>query len=137
MRVKNAMFAIKIGRRPKRSASRPNTNAPIGRVIKLAVMVNAISEIGRWNSLAIAETQNTRTKKSKASTVHPRKPEATAFLVLRSSAMLVAVVISRKLDYTGKGQDTSFIAEPFGAGSVKSRETACGCILWLSGPHQG
>src|SRR5437868_10053287 len=62
----------------------------MGRVIRLAVMVSAMSGTERPKSLAMAETQKTSTKKSKASMVHPRKPEATALRMFLVSATLLA-----------------------------------------------
>jgi hypothetical protein len=53
-------------------------NAPMGRVARLAVMVSAIAGIERPNSFEIADTVNTRTKKSNASKVQPRNPARTA-----------------------------------------------------------
>lgn len=65
----------------------------MGRVIRLAVMVSATSGTERPKSLAIAETQKTSTKKSKASMVHPRKPVATALRMFLDSATVVAAGI--------------------------------------------
>src|SRR6516225_8533145 len=61
-------------RRPYRSASRPNRNAPTGRNASVAVRVSAISASVLWNSRPMAVRQETTRKKSKASRVQPRYP---------------------------------------------------------------
>src|ERR1700694_5013591 len=48
-------------------------SAPTGRIASVAVIVKAISGIERWKSFATVGITKTSTKKSKASSVHPRK----------------------------------------------------------------
>src|SRR5215471_1748081 len=57
---------------------RPNTSAPIGRVIRARPTVAAITARGLPNVVAMSWTTNVRTKKSNASSVHPRNPARTA-----------------------------------------------------------
>ena len=66
------------GRRPYRSATRPNRRAPIGRIAKVTTIATVTSVIAVPNSAAIACTTNTRRKKSNASNVQPRKLAITA-----------------------------------------------------------
>jgi hypothetical protein len=47
---------------------------------RVAVIVAAISRIERWNSFAMGASTNTRTKKSNASSVQPKKLARRAFL---------------------------------------------------------
>src|SRR5215831_11960510 len=71
-------FNISGNRRPYRSAMRPKTIAPIGRVISARPTVQAMSARDRPNAVATSCTMKVRTKKSKASSVQPRKPASTA-----------------------------------------------------------
>src|ERR1700682_352662 len=48
-------------------------SAPTGRIASVAVIVKAISGIERWKSFATVGITKTSTKKSKASSVQPRK----------------------------------------------------------------
>src|SRR5665213_292830 len=65
-------------RRPYRSAIKPKMNAPIGRKAKVIVIDRAIA-LSLWpNSLPIAVRTNVTMKKSKASSVQPRKLAMTA-----------------------------------------------------------
>src|ERR1041385_8926797 len=65
-------------RRAPRSASRPKTMAPTGRMARVAVMVHTMALLVTWNWAARVSTRNTSTKKSKASRVQPRKLAVTA-----------------------------------------------------------
>src|SRR5580658_7886666 len=60
-------------RRPYRSASKPNINAPTGRNASVRVMDNAICGSDLPNSFPIAVRQKTTRKKSNASRVHPKR----------------------------------------------------------------
>ena len=60
-------------RRPKRSARIPKMSAPTGRSINVSVMVNAIAGRATLKSFAIRSVTNVTRKKSKASSVQPRK----------------------------------------------------------------
>ena len=71
------MFTIRVGRRPKRSAARPNRKAPMGRIASVSRMAKVTSEMSVWNSAAMSFSTNTSRKKSNASSVHPRKLAAT------------------------------------------------------------
>src|SRR5215471_15804863 len=71
-------FNISGNRRPYRSAMRPKMIAPIGRVISARPTVQAMSARDRPNAVATSCTMKVRTKKSKASSVQPRKPASTA-----------------------------------------------------------
>ena len=53
-------------------------NAPTGRNASVSVMDKATAASDRWNSRAIAVSVMTTRKKSKASSVQPRKPARTA-----------------------------------------------------------
>src|ERR1700730_13663353 len=69
----SSTLTIRVGRRPQRSAARPNRKAPIGRIASVSRMANVTSEMSVLNSCAMSLSTNTRRKKSKASSVHPRK----------------------------------------------------------------
>ena len=69
-------------RRPKRSANHPKTNAPIGRHINVRVMEKATSATVRSNVVAMRVTTKVKSKKSNASSIHPRK---LAMKVLRAA----------------------------------------------------
>src|SRR5258706_12975281 len=56
----------------------PKMIAPTGRSASVAVSVKMIFDFGTAKSAASLSKRNTMTKKSKASSVHPRKPAATA-----------------------------------------------------------
>ena len=73
----NRMSTISTGRRPNRSASMPNTSAPNGRAASVSMLATATAGTSVWNCLAMAENMNTIRKKSKASSVQPRKLAAT------------------------------------------------------------
>jgi hypothetical protein len=72
------MLIIKGSRRPQRSAMMPKMTAPIGRVASATVSASAISGRLRPNDRAISSMTSVRMKKSKASSVQPRKPAMTA-----------------------------------------------------------
>src|SRR2546421_2324172 len=67
------MSIIRGVRRPKRSARIPKMSAPTGRSINVSVMVNAIAGRATLKSFAIRSVTNVTRKKSKASSVQPRK----------------------------------------------------------------
>jgi hypothetical protein len=69
---KATMFHIKVGLRPKRSASRPNINAPRGRAANVKNTASETFFTSTWNVLAISLNMNTMRKKSNASRVQPR-----------------------------------------------------------------
>ncbi len=71
-------FAISGLRRPKRSDSNPKITAPIGRMASVAVVVKMISLLDTPNWWESVSYMNTTTKKSNASSVHPKKPARTA-----------------------------------------------------------
>ena len=73
-------------------------NAPTGRKASVTVRVTAISASLRWNSLPIAVRQKTTRKKSKASSVQPRKLANTAARWSEELALM---------DIAGRGQATS------------------------------
>ena len=81
----NRMLTIRVGRRPQRSAARPNKYAPTGRIANVSKMANVTSVIWVLNSCAMSLSTNTSRKKSKAS----RSPRS-AFLLgrLRSGRFL-------------------------------------------------
>ena len=66
----NRMLTIRVGRRPQRSAARPNKYAPTGRIANVSKMANVTSVIWVLNSCAMSLSTNTSRKKSKASRVH-------------------------------------------------------------------
>src|SRR5260370_15859947 len=74
-------LAISGIRRPKRSASTPNSNAPTGRSASVAVVVKIMAFLETLNSRASVSYKKTITKKSNASSVQPRKPARTAWCV--------------------------------------------------------
>ena len=65
-------FAISVGRRPKRSASRPKMNAPSARRNRVSVIAHVTVVRSVPNSFAMSLITNTMMKKSKASSVQPR-----------------------------------------------------------------
>src|SRR5207253_3879225 len=72
---------------------RPKTMAPIGRVMSARPTVSAMSGRVLPNAVATSWMTNVRTKKSKASSVHPRNPARTALRwFARSSAPAVGGV---------------------------------------------
>src|SRR5580704_389954 len=73
----NRTLTIKVGRRPQRSAARPNKYAPTGRIASVNKMAKVTSVICVPNSAAMSLRTKTRRKKSKASSVQPRKVAAT------------------------------------------------------------
>src|SRR5216683_7335654 len=73
------MSTISVGRRPKRSAINPNRKAPTGRMARVINIASAIAETLVWNCVAMALTQKTRMKKSKASRAHPKKQAMNVF----------------------------------------------------------
>src|SRR5215472_15770653 len=75
------MLTINGMRRPKRSASKPKTIAPIHLVARVAAMVSAMSACVLPNSLPMCSKAKVRTKKSNASKVQPRNPARTALCV--------------------------------------------------------
>src|SRR5258708_3019697 len=70
---------ISVGRRPKRSAINPNRKAPTGRMARVINIASVTAETLDWNCVAMALTQKTRMKKSKASRAHPRKQAMNEF----------------------------------------------------------
>ncbi len=69
----------------------------MGRVMRLAVMAALIYTTLRWKSLPIGTKTKVSTKKSKASSVHPRKQAITAFRWLaRSAASSVVGIAARE-----------------------------------------
>src|SRR3989442_12604696 len=68
----------------------PNTNAPTGRKARVSVSEKAMSASERPKSLAIAVRVMTTRKKSKASSVQPRKPATTA---ARASVVAARAVV--------------------------------------------
>ena len=72
------MFAMNGLRRPNRSASTPNSSAPNGRMARVAVIVQMIAPFETWKWTARVSTRKTSTKKSNASSVHPKKLAITA-----------------------------------------------------------
>src|ERR1700676_4766460 len=71
-------------------------SAPTGRIASVAVIVKGISGIERWKSRATVGITKTSTKKSKASSVQPRKLAIsvwTASAVERSRVAGVAVEV--------------------------------------------
>src|ERR1700730_18709018 len=70
---KKTTFAISGLRRPYRSASRPKTTAPTGRMARVAVMVHTIALFVTLKCTARVSTKKTRTKKSNATKVQPKK----------------------------------------------------------------
>src|SRR5208283_4067413 len=83
-------LAISGTRRPKRSASTPNSNAPTGRSASVAVVVKMMAFLETLNSRASVSYKKTITKKSNASSIQPRKPARTAWYVpaLRTGAVI-------------------------------------------------
>jgi hypothetical protein len=79
MTEKNTMLHIMGRRRPNRSANNPKTNAPTGRNASVTVIASVIFAIVTPNESAAFDKTNTRTKKSNASNVHPRKLAMTVF----------------------------------------------------------
>ena len=78
------MSTINTGRRPNRSANRPNTNAPKGRAASVSTEARATAFTSEWNSAAMALNMKTIRKKSKASSDQPRNEAITALFWLRS-----------------------------------------------------
>src|SRR5215831_21018034 len=62
-------------------------NAPSGRNASVTVMVTAIAGMSVPNSLAMAGSVNTTTKKSNASSVQPRKLSSSAFTQSLTSSL--------------------------------------------------
>jgi len=96
----NRTLTIKVGRRPQRSAARPNKYAPTGRIANVSKMANVTSVIWVLNSCAMSLSTNTSRKKSKASRVHPKKQAATTCLcslVQPDNASMRIVVIPKRL----------------------------------------
>src|SRR5579875_381936 len=56
----------------------PNISAPTGRMASVAVTLRTMSRLGTWKCAARVSKRKTTTKKSKASSVQPRKPAAMA-----------------------------------------------------------
>ena len=56
----------------------PNTSAPNGRAASVSVLATTTAATSAWNSAAMALNMNTIRKKSKASSVQPRKLARTA-----------------------------------------------------------
>src|SRR5947209_14510186 len=83
-------------RRPKRSARIPKRSAPTGRNINVSVMVNAMAERATLKSFAIRSVTNVRMKKSKASSVQPRKLARKA---LRCSRLSDPIKANTFMDY--------------------------------------
>jgi hypothetical protein len=65
-------LTISVGRRPYRSASRPNTAAPTALHASVKVMAKATLPIGALNVAATSRSTNAMMKKSNASNVHPK-----------------------------------------------------------------
>ena len=63
----------------------PKTSAPNGRAARVSVLATTTAERSAWKSLAMALNMKTIRKKSKASSVQPRKLAATALHWWRSS----------------------------------------------------
>src|SRR5262245_4584263 len=85
-------FNISGSRRPCRSAMRPKMIAPIGLVMSASPTVQAMSARERPNAVATSWIMKVRTKKSKASSVQPRKPASTAFRWFARSLTEVATL---------------------------------------------
>ncbi len=72
-RIENArMFHISVGLRPNRSASLPNTKAPMGRAANVKNVASTTSFTSTWKVVAMSLNMNIMRKKSKASRVQPR-----------------------------------------------------------------
>jgi hypothetical protein len=72
-KAENARITIiRIGRRPKRSASNPKKSAPNGRAARVTKIATATDFTSVPNSTEIAFSMNTSRKKSNASSVQPR-----------------------------------------------------------------
>src|ERR1700730_376654 len=89
----SSTLTIRVGRRPQRSAARPNRKAPIGRIASVSRMAKVTSEISVLNSCAISLSTNTRRKKSNASSVHPRKLAITTLRCSLVHPLRAAIVI--------------------------------------------
>src|SRR5580765_5576721 len=83
-------FSISGRRRPYRSAMRPKTIAPIGRVMSARPTVHAMSERERPKAVATSWMTKVRTKKSNASSVQPRNPARTALRWFARSAAFMS-----------------------------------------------
>ena len=66
------MFAISVGRRPKRSASRPKMKAPSARSSSVSVIAQVIGVMSVPKEAATLRSTKIRMKKSNASSVQPR-----------------------------------------------------------------
>src|SRR6185437_8881669 len=77
-REKYSTQSIKGRLRPNLSANAPKNNAPTGRIARVNVRVYTTSAFDTWNLAASVSNRNTTTKKSKASSTQPRRPEVTA-----------------------------------------------------------
>src|SRR5436305_9591765 len=113
-------FAISGMRRPKRSASIPKMIAPTGRNTSVAKSVKMIRDFDTLNSAASLSNRKTITKKSKASSVQPRKPAATAW---RELDCMRRGIVADRARYNPRTHDRA----------VLTRQP---CVLSLAGrPH--
>src|ERR1041385_4861900 len=78
MREKKTRLSISGSRRPYRSAMSPKMNAPTGRKARVVLSVAAMVASLTANSFPIAVSVNTPRKKSRPSSVQPRKLARTA-----------------------------------------------------------
>src|SRR5579859_2101161 len=95
-------------RLPKRSANAPKMSAPIGRIARVAVMVHTMADFSTLNLAARLSTRNMTTKKSKASRIQPRMPEAAAYFQRAASeagrgcGLSISAAFSQTLALKGK-----------------------------------
>ena len=76
----NRTLTIKVGRRPQRSAARPNKYAPTGRIANVSKMANVTSVIWVLNSCAMSLSTNTTGKSRRHRESIPRsRPRQRAF----------------------------------------------------------
>ncbi len=68
----SSTLAISAPRRPNRSAIRPNSSAPIGRIAIVTKIASVTLAILAWKSPAMEVSTNTTRKKSNASSIQPR-----------------------------------------------------------------
>ena len=85
---KDTTLSISVGRRPYRSAIAPNRRAPAGRITSVQKIASATCFTPAWKSTAIAFRQKVSRKKSKASSVQPRKQAENVLRCTRVSARI-------------------------------------------------
>src|SRR5207237_9402029 len=91
---KKMMLAMSGFLRPYLSASIPKSKAPKGRMARVAVMLHTIALFCTPKCWARTSTIKTTTKKSKASSVHPRYAAVTACAALCGAVSLVFAIPS-------------------------------------------